>query len=197
MTDIIGAGRIGWAMTHALRARGEKVRLYHRGDPLHTLVDGEGEPLIVTTRNDDLAGVLAALPPNRRADVVLIQNGMLRSFLAEQGLGDVTRGILFFAVQRKNDTPVPGGDSPFFGPRAEVVASRLADAGLPSVVLTDEGFREVELEKLLWNCVFGLLCEAYNATVGQIATEPSASAWADSRKAQLRVSGGAYSSSFR
>ena len=38
-------------------------------------------PIYVTTRNDDLAGVIAATPPERRADLCFMQNGMLGNFL--------------------------------------------------------------------------------------------------------------------
>ena len=50
---------------------------------------------------------------------------MLRPWIAEQSLPQVTRGLLFFAVAARGDDLVPGGLSPFTGPRASAVVQWL------------------------------------------------------------------------
>ena len=80
--------------------------------------DTAAGPIVVCTRNDDLEGVIAATPKDRRkgvgaahlplsgvtlplllaeselgasADLVFIQNGMLQPWLDQEGLGDTTQ----------------------------------------------------------------------------------------------------------
>jgi ketopantoate reductase len=43
--------------------------------------------------------------------------------------------------------------------------------GLPAQVLEADAFAIAELEKLLWNSCFGLLCERFDADVGTVIRE--------------------------
>jgi ketopantoate reductase len=144
------------------------ITLLGRADGRDALARPAGAPIIVTVRNDDLEGVLASVPRSRQRDLVLIQNGMLRPWIAAHGLSVVTRGLLFFAVPRRGAEPDAGGESPFVGTHAELVASWLPALGLPARAASESSFVEVEIEKLIWNCVFGLLCERYDESVGVI-----------------------------
>lgn len=161
---ILGRGRIGGAL--AAHPSGEGLALGRADD--WSLLETADAPIVVATRNDDLDAVIDRVPAVRRAALVFVQNGMLRPWLATRGLAGATRGLLFFAVSRRGDTPVPGGPSPFTGPRAEEVVAWLEGMNLPARVVSPEDFAEVELEKLVWNCAFGLLCEALDAPVGEI-----------------------------
>ncbi len=172
---IIGGGRVGGALAdrHAQRladAHGPITLLRRADDPERALSGAPGRPIIVAVRNDDLSGVLARVPTARRGDLVLIQNGMLRPWIAEHGL-EPTRGLLFFAVPRRGAEPEPGGDSPFFGRHAALVAAWLSALGLPASVVSEQAFAELELEKLIWNSAFGLLCERRAAPVGVIVDQ--------------------------
>jgi ketopantoate reductase len=80
----------------------------------------------------------------------------------------VTRGLLFFAVSKRGDRPDPGGPSPFHGPHAATVVAWLGELGIPAEVASAGAFAAIELEKLIWNCAFGLLCQVYGETVGEI-----------------------------
>lgn len=156
---IVGAGRVGTAL--AKIAGVEPVR---RGE---AIVDGAG-PIIVCTRNNDLAGVLAATPEHRRADLVFVQNGMLSTWLAERGLSQSTQALLYFAVSSVGATPVDGGRTVVTGPHAEAVCSLLAAGGLACRRISRLEYRGEMVEKFLWNCIFGLLCQRHSASVGQV-----------------------------
>lgn len=159
ITTIVGTGRIGTA----LAAMGEAV-LVRRGESITT---AEG-PIYVCTRNDDLDAVVAATLPQRRRDLVFLQNGMLRSWLQHHQLQDNTQALIYFAVQAKGDQPVDGGGTVVWGRWAEALASRLQGAGLECSVVDRLSYGRQMVEKLLWNCIFGLLSQYYQLTVGEV-----------------------------
>lgn len=172
---VIGAGRIGSALHQLAPAAIGLSSLHGRGIGLITrthgwevLQGGAGEAIVVAVRNDDLDAVLARVPEHRREDLVFVQNGMLRPWLAERGLTTTTRGLLFMAVAKRGDPIQPGGVSPFCGPRAAAVVDALNGLGVPAEVVAPERFVAIELEKLIWNCAFGLCCEAFDASVGEV-----------------------------
>jgi len=160
--EIVGAGRIGSAL--ALLWPGSNVVRRNEG----TLVSAPSGPILVTVRNDDLDAVLETVPASRRSDLVFVQNGMIRPWLQQRGLEQNTRGLLYFAVAKKGDLPTPGAPSPFCGPHAVAVVHALNLVGLPAQAVGPGEFLQAEMEKLIWNCAFGLLCEATHLTVGEL-----------------------------
>lgn len=166
---LIGAGRIGTA----LHAQSGWPLLGRAGDDA-VLREPAGAPIVVCVRNDDLDAVLARIPAARRADLVLIQNGMLDDFLRERGLADATRGLLFFSVATRGAAIEVGGTSPFSGPHAERLAQELTRLGIPAEAIPRERFTGVMLEKLAWNCLLGLLCQVHDCDVGTTITEHAA-----------------------
>ena len=175
--DIVGAGRVGLALQAALTDH--DVHLVRRDAGWEALADRVGAPLVLTPRNDDLAAALARVPPVRRPDLVFVQNGMIRPLLRAHGAAHATRGVLFFAVMRRGDVATPGGTSPFTGPHAASLAAALTGAGLPAAAVSPNAFAEVELEKLLWNSVFGLLGDAFDELVGVSAERDEVAALVD------------------
>lgn len=165
---IIGAGRVGGALAERSVAAGQAVTLLRRGDDWTVLGEAPGTPILVCTRNDDLDSVVDRVPPQRRPDLVFVQNGMLRPWLHTRGLEGVTRGLLFFAVQSRGAALEAGPDSPFCGPQAAQVVAILQGLGVPAAVVDAPTFAAWELEKLLWNSVFGLLCQAHGRAVGEV-----------------------------
>ncbi len=157
---IIGAGRVGLAL-----AKIAKTAPHARGQSWSKAQPG---PLIVCTRNDDLAGVIQATPPTRRADLVFIQNGMIAPLLKEHGLLQNTQALVYFAVSAKGREPVDGGGTVVFGPWAQEFQSLLGQASLGCTVVDSQSFQRQMVEKLLWNCVFGLLCQRHSASVGTL-----------------------------
>lgn len=173
---IIGAGRVGLAL-----AKIAKTTPHARGQSWSKAQPG---PLIVCTRNDDLAGVIQATPPARRADLVFIQNGMIEPLLKEHGLLQNTQALVYFAVSAKGEDPVDGGGTVVFGPWAQEFQSLLGQASLGCAVVDRHSFSLQMVEKLLWNCVFGLLCQRHSASVGSLVQEHGAEIQALSEELQ-------------
>src|SRR5690606_13983845 len=94
-----------------------------------------GAPILLAVRNDDLDAVLARVPAHRHVDLVFVQNGMLRPWLAARGLSAATRGLLFMAVPRRGAAIEPGGESPFHGPHAQALLDAFRAAALPARVV--------------------------------------------------------------
>ena len=60
------------------------------------------------------------------------------------------------------------------GPQAGAVVEWLRRVDVPASNVDTEAFAVTELEKLLWNCCFGLLCEHTGKSVGAIVDEHDA-----------------------
>jgi hypothetical protein len=168
---VIGAGRIGTALHQRAAERGQPCTLVTRDEGWDLLEGGPGAPILVAVRNDDLERVVARVPVHRLVDLVFIQNGMLRPWLRAHGLPIATRGLLYFAVPSRGAPIQPGGVSPFFGQRAPEAVSWLVELGLEAQVVNWPRFCSRELEKLIWNAAFGLLCEHLDTDVGGVCTE--------------------------
>lgn len=164
---VIGAGRIGTA----LAARGRQFVLVDRQRGWDQIDPEQRGPILLAVRNDDLAAVIDRVPASRRGDLVFVQNGMLRPWLAERGLANATRGLLFMAVPSVGAAIEPGGESPFSGPGAPAVVGAFTAVGLPAKVVDAQTFAELELEKLIWNCAFGLFCQALDCDVGTVVEQ--------------------------
>ena len=159
---IVGAGRVGTALAGI---RGDV--LVRRGG----MIPDVAGPIIVCTRNNDLAGVVDATPAHRRGDLVFVQNGMLSTWLAERGLAESTQALLYFAVSSVGAQPVDGGRSVVTGPHADALCDLLAAGGLACRSISRSEYRGEMVEKFLWNCIFGLLCQRHSATVGEVVSE--------------------------
>lgn len=179
---VVGVGRIGGMMAGLGRGAGWAVQEVGRTGPAAE-VGGQG-PVVVCTRNDDLEEVLARTPPDRRGDLVFVQNGVLAPWLRARGLEtrtvapgrtaapahtQTTIGVLYVAVDRPGARPVPGAASIFAGPHAATVAGLLDSGGVTAREARDElDLRQEVGTKLAWICVLGVLGEALAATVGQV-----------------------------
>lgn len=168
MVDIVGAGRVGLALQRRAEAAGVAGALWTRSASPGWEMRGDA-PILVCTRNDDVAAVVERVPVARRADLVFVQNGMIRPALQRLGLGAATRGLLFLAVPARGDDVAPGGVSPLCGPRAAEVAAWMGRVGVPAEAVDDAALRALELEKLLWITVMGAVCDARGVTVGEAA----------------------------
>ncbi|KAI3436136.1 hypothetical protein D9Q98_002193 [Chlorella vulgaris] len=169
---IVGGGRVGQALANM--GGGQDV-LVRRGEA----VSGPAGPIVVCTRNDDLQAVVDATPPERRQDLVFIQNGMLQPWLDAQGLGEATQVLVYFAVAKAGDAPTDGktdvnpeGLTAAYGPHAEAVAARLHAAGLSCAVLGKAEFTKSMLEKLIWISAFMLVGACHGGcTVGEVESQ--------------------------
>ncbi len=170
---IIGAGRVGGAIVQRAAEAELEHTLVSRTEGWDA-IERTDAPIFIAVRNDDLAAVLDKVPTSAHARLVFTQNGMLRPWLAQRGLTGCTRGLLFFAVPSRGAPLSPGGDSPFVGPHAQAVADWMRSIEVPASTPDPTAFAITELEKLLWNCCFGLLCEHAGASVGTVVAEHDA-----------------------
>jgi len=165
---IVGKGRVGQAI--ADMGAGEDV-LLGRGEP----IEGPDGPIVVCTRNNDLQGVVDSTKPERRKDLVFIQNGMLQPWLSSVGLGDNTQVLVYFAVAKLGDKPTDGktdvnpeGLTAAYGRHAQNVADRLERGGLSCKVLEWVPFQRAMLEKLVWISAFMLVGAKHGCSVGEV-----------------------------
>jgi ketopantoate reductase len=75
------------------------------------------------------------------------------------------------AVQKVGAPIEPGGESPFCGPWADAMVEAFTAVGLPAKVVDAQTFAGIELEKLIWNCAFGLFCQALDCDVGTVVAQ--------------------------
>ena len=162
--SIVGVGRIGRAFAKIGGQNGIDVILLRRGEQT-ILPTG---PIVVCTRNDDLQDVIDWVPSERRRDLVFVQNGMIQTWLEQQSLDSTTQALLYIAVARLGDEPVDGSRSVVTGPRSADVVDLMNSLNLSCRAVTKSQFIFEMLEKLLWNCVFGVLCQVYDASVGSV-----------------------------
>lgn len=168
---IVGRGRIGtMTASFAAQAHVPCTLLGRDDDPEPVMQRHPGRPILVATRNDAVEGLLADVHPDNLADLVFVQNGMIRPVLEAHGVLGATQGVLTVAVPRIGATPEPGGESVFWGPWATEIAWLLSQGGVPAraVPELDVYLREVGV-KLAWICIFGLLGSATGLTVGEVA----------------------------
>jgi ketopantoate reductase len=165
MLYVIGAGRVGTALQ---LASPDKVQVFTREDSLEKLSELKNEDLVmIASRNDSLASIHSSLPVSAKAKSVFIQNGMLSPFLEKLSPSYAARAILYFAVSKKGEEAKPGGDTLVCGEKAELLQSYFEQMNIPSKVVSKDEMAKVEMEKLLWNSIMGLLGEYYEESVGE------------------------------
>lgn len=167
---VIGAGgRIGHLVC-GMQAPGVRIHPITRThDPVGLDQPGPAMPMLVCTRNDDLPAVLTQVHPSRHPDLVFVQNGMIRPWLDAHGLGENPRGVLWVAVPKRADSPVPGGQSPFMGRHAALLADLFQRNGVDAAAVDPATFAREEAVKLAWICVYGPLGSATGEKVGVLA----------------------------
>lgn len=148
--EVIGTGRIG-----TLLAEAGVCTVIGRNDIIDP--NEEGKPIIITTRNDALIGIIEKCPSNRLKDLVFLQNGYLDNFLNEYDLLDNTQVLLYLSVPVKGAIPVDGvtsqnpeGLTTTTGKHAEAFASRLQQLGMKCNVVTIQDYRPAMFEKLMY-----------------------------------------------
>ena len=177
---IVGKGRVGEAFAD-MNQSPNKDALVGRGEPIVPSSHPAG-PIVVCTRNDDLDAIIEATPPERREDLVFIQNGSIGPFLESKGLSDATQVLVYFAVAAKGESPTDGktdtnpeGLTGAYGKHAQAIAERLRSAGLSCKVYeTKDEFNKSMLEKLVWICAFMVVGATHGCTVGEVEAQHKA-----------------------
>lgn len=164
---VIGAGgRIGGLLTGMDQGRWAPAGLRRGAVQAALGAPGPRAPIVVCTRNDDLDAVLAEIHPSRWPDLVFVQNGLFQPALAARGLSACTQGVLYVAVTRPGGPPVPGGPSVLHGPWAGEIAEMMAAHGVEAEAVDAAGLQREIAVKLAWICVFGLVGEREQSSVG-------------------------------
>jgi hypothetical protein len=116
----------------------------------------EGNPILVSTRNDALDDVIDSCPPNRLDDLVFLQNGYLDKYLENKGLAQNTQALLYLSVTAKGAPAIDGvtsvnpeGLTCVKGKHAQAFADRLAALNLKCNVLSANRYKPAMFEKLM------------------------------------------------
>lgn len=168
--EVIGKGRIGSLF------QGDDATFIGRDGSINPDATG---PILVATRNDSLEGIVENCPPNRRKDLVFMQNGYLDNFLESKGLMDNTQVLLYLSVPALGTPPVDGitsnnpeGLTAATGLHAQAFADRLAALNLKCNVVTPEAYRPAMFEKLIWISTYMLVGTAMECkSVGQAGAD--------------------------
>lgn len=148
-TEIIGSGRIG-----SFLAGAGDCRVLGRTDTIDP--DQVGSPIIITTRNDALGDIIEKCPPQRRPDLLFVQNGYLDPLLAKYDLLTNTQVLLYLSVPSLGAKAVDGvttvnpeGLTTATGVHAQSFADRLGQLGMKCNVVDAETYRAPMFEKLM------------------------------------------------
>jgi len=178
---VVGSeGRIGHLICSMTDGPWHPMGVTRTSDParLATPLEGPAAPIVVCTRNDDLDTVVDYVHESRWPDLVFVQNGAVRPWLMSRGLEsgpsapwpghEPDRGVLWVAVPKRGDTPVPGGASVFSGKWGPTLAEMLDFHGVDARAVDRVELAREEAVKLAWICATGVLGSATGLGVGGI-----------------------------
>ncbi|MBI5497609.1 MAG: hypothetical protein HY904_21540 [Deltaproteobacteria bacterium] len=136
---VLGLGQLGELFAVAALRHGMRVSPVRRTSPrpLPWNAWARGAPILVAVAEDALAPSVAELPPERLADVILLQNELFPSTWRTLELRTPTIMVPWF--NRKNDQPVQvGPPTRVRGPHAALVRDLHAALRLPCELLSDD-----------------------------------------------------------
>jgi hypothetical protein len=148
----VGMGEVGRRLAHGADVIKLPYWAVTREAGQQWLREPRGVPLLISVRENDLAGVLAHVPPHRGKDLIFVQNGFIDEIIAPYP--EATRAVIWFTAKGTFFADLL--PSPVFGPRADLVRRLISGAGASAEVLTDQDvFRRYALEKAVWSCIVG------------------------------------------
>ena len=126
---LVGGGRVGRALAGALGPRGGLAGpVVRRGGRGWDEVPPGRRPVLLCTGAQHLEEAVSECPPERRPDLVFMQNGALEPWLAARGLEGCTRALLYLSAEEGGaGLKDGGGRSSVTGP-----SGSLSPAGSPS-----------------------------------------------------------------
>lgn len=169
-STIVGKGRIG----SFLAKHGQNDLIIERGQEIPPDAPG---PVYVCTRSDDLGDIITSCPPEKKDDLVFVQNGMMEKYLRSFNVDENTRCNLYFAIPKLGAKPIDGitytdpeGLTAVCGKWQDAFAERLERVGLTCKIYKERDFRRSQLEKLIWICAFNLIGSVHGGiTMGEVA----------------------------
>ena len=168
---IVGNGRVGGGLYRRAKDRSVPVQMVSRSEGRALLGEDSSMPVLVCTNADDLAALISDIPPQRRAALIFIQNGMIDPVLVATKCSGCTRGLIYFAAPARGASIQPGAKSVFTGPHAQRVVDWFQTIDLEAGVVSRDAFSAEMASKLIWNCTFGLLCDVYDMSVGGLVEQ--------------------------
>ncbi len=135
---VVGLGELGGVFAHGLLRTGHRVVPVRRADDPSAVAREVPQPALVavTVGEDDLEGVLRALPPTWHDALLLVQNELLpRAWSALRA--EPTVAVVWF--EKKKTTPItPILSTPVVGPRSATVLAALAALDIPAKPIADD-----------------------------------------------------------
>lgn len=169
---IVGLGQLGSLFADAFGALGHRVIEVRRGADWHRLAQENPMPeaVLVTVGEDDLVGVLSALPHVWRGHVVLVQNELRPSTWLSEGIALPTVMVVWF--ERKNGgTPHAVRESVVAGPLAPLLAEALTQVDLTPSLIEEKALAHELCLKNLYILTLNLCGLAAGGTAGQLLRE--------------------------
>jgi hypothetical protein len=163
----IGTGEVGRRLSQALRTSGSEVIEVTRHEGWHRATHDPDGVRLVCVREEDLAMVIDRLAGVPDRSIICIQNGWIRPVLS--GTPHVTRGLIWFTS--KGDFFEILRPSPFHGPIAESLTSRLTAGGILATSVNNAEFAALEADKMGFNCVVGLPLVVHGVTLQTYLTD--------------------------
>ena len=173
---IVGDGKIGTMLQDFGKRRGFEDLIVKRGDTIPAECAG---PVYVCVPLADVEAVVATCPPEKKDDLVFMQDGMLEPLFQRNGMYGPTQVIMWLVLLRKGGRPVDGEFTTVTGKWAGAVAMRFSTGGLTCKEVMDRDARRIMLEKLVFRTAYNLVGTVHGAskddrlTVGDVATKHS------------------------
>lgn len=134
-------------------------------------------PIFVCSGAEAVTDIFARTAPHRRADLVFMQNGIVRTLLPPDAPSP-TVAVLYFSVLERGASATGGGCTFVHGRFAAVFSGVLRAGGLDCVeVATQQTIDSLAAEKLLWATCMWMVCHANGRLpVGQVHDSPACQA---------------------
>lgn len=132
---VVGLGELGSWFAHGLLRAGHPVIPVTRSMSFSQEQRGRapGTPLLVAVPEAQLPAVLAQVEPDRRGDVMLVQNATFRGDALLQGWPDVTWAMVW-TLRKKGMPQLVGQPTVLWGPHAETLRDAQQQVGMPTLV---------------------------------------------------------------
>jgi len=166
---VIGIGELGGVFARGFLRLGRPVFPVTRAIPPTEAAAAVPDPelVLVAVSEDDLPGILEALPETWRSRTGLVQNELLPPDWERHGVVDPTVAPVWFEKKPGQDVAIiiP---TPIAGPAAPLVAAALATLAIPATPIDRAGLAEALVVKNLYILTANLAGLRVGGTVGEL-----------------------------
>lgn len=148
MLTVIGLGNLGRLYAGGALKAGRVVCPVNRGDDVVAALarSGPGDPVLVGVGEAALPAVCAALPAERRADAILVQNGLARPRMRELGVGGATLAVVW-TLEKPSFARLESLPMGAYGPQATFMREATAAIGLRCATSGIEGSTDAGIDE--------------------------------------------------